>query len=66
MDDAFHRLNEYASGVEGLTKKAVAPALKVMLSEITALFSFLRTSGLSLAGWSLSVIQLVKKKEILF
>ena len=40
VENAFHRLNECASGVEGLTKKAVAPALKVMLSEITALFSF--------------------------
>ena len=62
VEDAFHRLNECASGVEGLTKKAVAPALLVMLSEITALFSFLRISGLSLDEWSLSVIQLVKKK----
>ena len=65
VKDAFHRLNECASGVDGLTKKAVAPALLVMLSEITALFSFLRTSGLSLDEWSLSVIQLVKKRDIL-
>ena len=40
VEAASHRLNECASGVDGLTKKAVAPALLVMLSEITALFSF--------------------------
>ena len=46
--DAFKRTNECAAGVDGLTKKAVEPALPILLTSITVLFSFLRIHGFSL------------------
>ncbi len=59
---AYSRLRECAPGVDGLSKRWAAPLVAVLLSEVTALFSFLLMRGKCPEDWALAIVASIKKK----
>ena len=62
VDAAYRRLNECAAGVDGLTKRLLQPAAKLLLHEISSMFTHIYCKGCSISDWCLSIVVSIKKK----
>ena len=61
---AFGRLKVSAAGIDGLTKEFAQPIANQLLPEVTALFSHLYCTGVSVKDWALSIVVSIKKKGV--
>ena len=61
---AFRNLKVSAAGIDGLNKSYAVPIANQMLTEVTALFSYIYCTGICVKDWSLSIVVSIKKKGI--
>ena len=53
---AYKRLRQCASGIDGLSKKWIAPMVHLLIPQFTALFNYVYLEGTSVDDWTLGMV----------
>ena len=60
---AYKSLRQCASGIDGLSKKWIAPMVHLLIPQFTALFNYVYLEGTVVDDWTLGLVLYLRKKD---